>query len=356
MLERVYRYPEDLEDAAKRYMEKSLDISGEYRGIVVIGMGGSAIGGIFIRDLLYEGYGAPVLVEPRMKLPSYIDDSYLVIVVSYSGNTEETLRGLQGVLGRGISPICISSDGYLEKIAEKHRLACYKLPQGLPPRVSFPYMAVSLLSILKNLGLRQGEELNRAIEKLKDIRHDVFVSLSSGSDNELVVGSTQGKGIREHIIDIVCGKTPLIYSYVPYISPGYRAKTQFNENAKLHAFYGELPEVNHNEIMGWDCRSAQRFKPIVLRGSREEDAMKHRIEFLKEYWGEIGAEPLEISVNDVSLLAELLSLFFTVDALSVVAAIRRGVDPTPVGTIARLKKYLGEKIPLRDCLSGLLDV
>jgi len=355
MLERVYRYPEDLEDAAERYMGREISLPREPKGIVVLGMGGSAIGGLFIRDLVYESYGSPVLVEPRMRLPRYVDDGYLVITVSYSGNTEETLRGLRYVLDRGISPICISSDGFLEKIADRRGLVCYKLPPGLPPRVSFPYMAVALLSIFENLGLSHLDELRRAIERLRSVRRRVFESLSREGGSEISVDAAGEGGVREHIVDIVCGATPLVYSYTPYVSPGYRAKTQFNENAKLHAFYGELPEVNHNEIMGWDCWSARRFKPVLLRGAREDEAMRHRIEFLEEYWREIGARALEIKVGEDSLLAELLELFFTVDALSVVTAIRRGVDPTPVETIARLKKYLAEKIPPGEYLSGLLD-
>ncbi len=365
MLERVYRYPEDLESAFQMYYasgEKVLSalplVGEEIRGIVLSGMGGSAIGGLFLKDLLFGEEAPPVIVERGLQLPGFVTrKKYLYVSVSYSGNTEETLRCLREAIERGIKPVCISSNGYLQRIAEKKGLPCFKLPRGLPPRLSFPYMAVALLSILDFLGVGSyKEEIPGAIDFIRRIRDDYFSRLSKGKDAvELSSSGVSGEGLGEHISEFAYGKTPVIYSYAPYVSPGYRAKTQFNENAKVHAFYGELPEVNHNEIMGWSCEATARFKPVVLRGSLEAQAMKHRIDFLLDnLWRGLGVEPLVVTVKSDSLLAELLTLYFAVDAISVVAALKRGVDPTPVDTISRLKEYLAEHISPEEYLGGLL--
>ncbi len=359
MLVRIHNYPEDLREAVSRYIENCAcslfePLVREYNGVVVVGMGGSAIGGLFLRDVLSNSLDVPIFVERGMGLPGFVDSRYLVIVVSYSGNTEETLRSLADAVGRGITPICISSDGMVEEIAAKKNFPLLKLPGGLQPRESFPYMAVALLATLRHVGLDSIDvkaEIEEASSLLERNRDSIMEAFSRGG-TAVRLPSGEG-GMADAVSSIVCGATPVVYSYAPYLSPGYRAKTQFNENAKIHAFCSELPEANHNEIMGWGCSAALDFKPVIIRGKVESEPMKHRMDFLEGLFEEKGARPAVIRSSIGKLVPELITLFYTVDVLSVAVALRRGVDPTPVGTISELKKYLGARINLRDELHSL---
>lgn len=344
MAERIYRYPEDLLDAVRLYSSVEVPV---YRGlvdkVVVTGMGGSAIGGMFLQDLFFDKLEIPVVLVREMTLPRFVDERSLVLAVSYSGNTEETLRVFSSAVKLGANIIAVTSNGIMDKVSRGLGIPTVELPRGLQPRASFPYMSVALISILQKAGLADEDissTIKRCAEKLEKKREAVFEYIARG-------------GLRELVNEIAGGKIAVIYSYRPYFSPGYRFKTQLNENAKVHAFYGDFPEVNHNEIMGWDRESAKRFVAVFLRGSEEKNYIRYRIEFLKGFWSSLGLRSYEICVGDDSRLCELYELFFTVDAISVAVALARGIDPTPVDTISMLKRYLGERIDVKSIVGGL---
>ncbi|MHB9303110.1 bifunctional phosphoglucose/phosphomannose isomerase [Thermofilum pendens] len=307
------------------------------KGIVVSGMGGSFIGGLFLQDVLYSRAKVPLILLRDTYLPAFVDENYLLVAVSYSGNTEETIRVVAQATQAKVPVVAVTSGGLLQRFAEKYGLPVVSLPMGLPPRAAFPYMACALSAIVE---VAIGEanllsEIESCAENLSARRDEVFSRASESAEN---VKSLVEKGL-----------TPLVYSYRPYISAGYRFKTQLNENAKIHAFYADLPEANHNEIMGWSSPLAGKFFAVLIRGREEPFYMDARISFLRELFETQGIPFLEQKpVFDAPHTCELLQLIYMLDLVSVAVALKMGVDPTPVDTITKLKKVLDARINLKE--------
>jgi len=337
MLKRVLTYFADLEDAAQRYKDTRLEreIPDPLHGVIVTGMGGSFIGALFLQDLLYDSWRTPILALREITLPAFADKRHLLVAVSYSGNTEETIRVLVEARRRGIPVVAVTSGGLMAELAEKLSYQLVRLPSGLAPRAAFPYMVTALAAIL--------DALDPSLRLVDSIKRSSLNLAQCGSD------------MQRHALELAdwmlnnygANRLPIIYAYRPYLSAGYRFKTQINENAKLHAFFSEIPESNHNEIMGWE--SPSNLFTVVIR-AEEPPHMLHRMEFLLDLWSKRGIPYREVKPLGGSRLEKLLSLFFTLDLTSVLLALKRDVDPTPVETISQLKKYLDSRINIRSSL------
>jgi glucose/mannose-6-phosphate isomerase len=334
MLVNIATFPEALLHGASAYsrISKALkNVPRNPRGVAVSGMGGSFIGGLFIQDVLYDTSRIPIYLIRDSRLPLFLDDNYLLIVVSYSGNTEETLRVFHEALQRKIPLISVTSGGLLQKYSEKYSVPVISLPQGFQPRAAFPYMACALLSIIETVA-GEASLLKQIAECSESLRLNKESILRKAIEDSGTFHAFVEKGL-----------TPLIYSYRPYISAGYRFKTQLNENAKIHAFYLDLPEANHNEIMGWRPPAFDKFFAVIIRGAEEPHYLSKRIEFLKNYFESNNIAFISY-LPDVrqegKRTCELLSLIYKLDIISVGAALRLKTDPTPVDTITRLKKYI----------------
>ena len=144
----------------------------------------------------------------------------------------------------------------------------------------------------------------------------------------------------QELAEKIMGKVPLIYGYLPYYSTAFRFKTQLNENAKIHAFSAEIPEMFHNEIMGWEGPLAANYYPIFLRGREEDDRLKIRIEYMKGVLEELNIEYAELKGRGEGRLANQLSFLYLADSTSYFSALLNRIDPTPVGLISNLKKVL----------------
>lgn len=332
MLSRVLSLPVDLRESVERYsaIGREISIYKVPEGIVITGMGGSFIGGLFLQDALYETSRKLIIPLRETSLPSGIDDRYLLIAVSYSGNTEETIRVVFEAHQKKIPLIAVTSGGLLAKLAEKWKIPLVEIPSGFQPRAAFPHMCAALAAIVETSGLASGllSSLKNTASFLENNMHLIL----DRSDMLARWLSEQYKA----------GNFPIIYSYRPYLSAGYRLKTQINENAKLHAFYSEIPESNHNEIMGWE--GPFKFSVVLVRTTGEPDYIYHRIEFLRELLRNRGVEHTEVQALGENHLQKLLSLFYTFDVASILLALLRGVPPAPTTTIDNLKKYLEERI------------
>lgn len=332
MLHRVLSFPIDLASSAKEYSSIGVKLPPleDLVGVIIAGMGGSFIGGLFLQDALYEKTEKALIPIRETLLPSYINSHYLLIAVSYSGNTEETIRVALEAYRRKIPIVAVASGGLLAKLAEAWKIPFVKVPSGLQPRAAFPYMGAALAAIVEALGLAPG-----LLENLRS----AALSLERASSSVLAASDTLAKWLHDRYN---AGDFPIVYSYRPYLSAGYRFKTQLNENAKLHAFHSEIPESNHNEIMGWE--GPFRFSTVLVRAREEPAYIRYRIEFLKELFAEKGIKYTEVRAQGENRMEELLSLFYTFDVASVLLALLRGIDPAPTTTINNLKRYLEERI------------
>ena len=231
------------------------DVS-RFENIVFSGMGGSAIAGDLIRCLLFEYLKMPFSINRDYRVPGYVDSRTLFIASSYSGNTEETVTALNTAGESGCKIVCLSSDGILSAEAEEKGYLVFKIPPGFPPRAALGYSLGVLLYFF--------QDMNREIISSEAFSEMVsFLEKESQSwkkwDDEKNESLVLAKGIYKRI--------PLIYtSQDRGAGIGMRWRAQINENSKSHAFWNAFPELNHNEIMGWQSlpESEAFFKQLIV--------------------------------------------------------------------------------------------
>ncbi|MCD6563024.1 MAG: bifunctional phosphoglucose/phosphomannose isomerase [Thermoproteales archaeon] len=342
----LVNFPSELEKSFKEYekinIPETLKIRGkiknisEIRNVVIIGMGGSAIGGDIIISYLYKKIKIPIFLIRDYVLPGFINNHTLLVGVSYSGNTDETLLAFLEGIKLGAYPIIITSDGLFEKISDKINVPIFKLPIGRPPRTSTAYMLSALLHVLEksNVVSLDRDEIYSTFYFLKKI----IERYSSLEENTLPV----------QLALTIKDKIPLIYTYKPYTPIGYRFKTQLNENAKYHAFFGEFPEVDHNEIMGWENETNKDYIPIFLEGRFGEESTKTMMKYWKILFDHKDIKYITLKGIGKNILADMLYLLLTGDFTSYILALLEKIDPTPVTTITGLKDYLTKNTSLRQ--------
>jgi glucose/mannose-6-phosphate isomerase len=300
--------------------------------IVVAGMGGSAIGGELMKDWAWDRMTLPVDVCREYHLPAYANKKTLVFATSYSGETEETLSVFLEALKRRCMIICISSGGALTEFAEKLSIPHLLVPSGMAPRATLPYLFVPLLGILEKMGLAPGvgTEFSETVKVLKQ------VSFENSLERPL------SGNLSKKLASNVYGAVPTVYGFGFYRAVAQRLKTQFNENSKNPAKWESFPELNHNEIVGWEQARefAKCFSVIFIRDAEEPKQIMERIEFTKEMISRVAVKLSEVWSSGKSTLAKMSSVICVGDFTSVYLAVLRGIDPTPVRTIALLKERL----------------
>jgi len=332
-------------DASKHYdeaTELAKKLSVDYRkprNIIVAGMGGSAIGGELLKDWARDRITVPIEVCRDYSLPAYADKSTLVFVVSYSGETEESLSVFLEALKRKCMIICISSEGTLQRFAKKMGLPHLRVPSGMAPRATLPYLFMPLPLILEKTGLvsKVNSEVSETVKVLKLVSAENSPAKPSSGNFAKTLASA------------LCGTVPVVYGFGFYRAVAQRFKTQFNENSKVPAKWEFFPELNHNEIVGWENAEdlAKCFSLIFIRDEEESVGIRSRIEITKKLVHDEGLRVFEVWGKGKSVMARMCSVVCVGDFTSVYLALLRGVDPTPVRTISVLKEKL-EKTGVKE--------
>ncbi|MCL1966145.1 MAG: bifunctional phosphoglucose/phosphomannose isomerase [Candidatus Bathyarchaeota archaeon] len=300
--------------------------------IIVTGMGGSAIGGELLKDWAKDNVNVPVEVNREYHLPAYAGEETLVLVTSYTGDTEETLSALRDAIKKRCMIYCITSGGTLMEIAKRLDIPYLQVPSGMPPRVALPYMLIPLLVFLEKMGLtsRVSDELDEALPFIRDIELQNAI--------EVPVKDSLAKTLAVNIE----GHIPMIYGFGVFSSVARRLKQQINENAKMMSKWDNLPELNHNEIVGYEKSENMKdvFAAIFIRDKDEPVEIRSRIEITKELIEKSVTGIYEIWSQGRCNLAKMLSVVAVADFLSNYLAVLHGADPTPVQTIDKLKSSL----------------
>jgi len=311
-----------------------LDVSG-IQNIVFVGMGGSAIAGDILASYARDELKVPVSVNRDYTLPSYVGKETLLIASSYSGNTEETLSAIKYGLRRGAKMVGITSGGELEAICKKRGHPFVNVVEGYPPRQALGHMFFSQLLVLDKLGFIKvkKKDINETIEILNELsaRYD---------PNE-----TQGNNLANHVAQSIYHAVPVVYSGVSHLDPvTVRWQNQFNENSKTMAFSNVFPEMNHNEIIGWEGLPdvMQHFRVIFLRDKEENPRTAQRIKITKSILKKKNILFGEVFSNGESRLARLFSMIYTGDWASYYLAMLNEKDPLTIASIDLLKKKLSE--------------
>lgn len=333
MLETLAGLPEQCQEALRLGGEAPLPPLREPRQVVMGGLGGSAIGGDVVRVLVDREAKVPVTVVRDYLLPAYVDEGTLVFLTSYSGNTEETLSAYDDAGRKGATRYVLTTGGKLAELARRDGVPWIRVPAGLPPRSAIGYLSLPVLLVLSRSGIisfdeKAGTGLVMTLRRMRD---------------ELGPETPSEKNRAKVLALRLYGRIPVIYGSVRTTEvAAMRWKGQFNENAKALAYYNIFPEMNHNEIVGFEApRDLLRSLAVIfLRDSADHPRVQARIEITKGMIAERVAEIQECWGEGADRLSRLFSLIYLGDFTSVYLAILYGINPKPVAVIDYLKGEL----------------
>jgi glucose/mannose-6-phosphate isomerase len=335
MAEYLWGLPEQFRVILEQGVKLPARYKREYHNLVVTGLGGSAIGGDILRTWALARLAIPVLVNRDYDLPGFVNQDSLVVAVSYSGQTEETLSAYQQAVDRGAAVIVVTSGGRLADMAAQDDCAVVRIPGGLSPRAASGYLFAPLALILEELGLVEGavRELEETVQVLLEVREGINPEVE-GSDNLA----------RQIALDLQ-GNLAVIWGSSAHSEiAAMRWKTQINENAKTPAYFNIFPELNHNEIVGFEAPAdlLARLVVIILRDPEDHPRVQRRIDISTGIIRDRVHKIIEVPARGQSWLARFYSLVYVGDYASYYLAQAYGINPTPVAVIDYLKAELAK--------------
>ncbi len=327
MFEMIKSFPAQLEEALIVASQSKINQSSQsFNKIFISGMGGSGIGAEFVSSFIKTQCSLPVLVSKSYSIPAFVDKHTLVLVSSYSGNTEETISCLQQVLQTDAKIICITSGGEILKLAKQHQLDYICLPENWSsPRACLGYSIVAQLYALQVLNLIPAtvlKELNDSIQFLK-----------SESPEIQEKAKQLAQFLQKKLIVIYCADS---------IEPvAVRCRQQINENSKMLCWHHVLPEMNHNELVGWRWNQ-DALAVLILRNANDHIRIQARFELTKEIVSHYSSAVIELYSKGNNLIERSFYLVHVLDYLSVFLADHNKVDAIEVRVIDFLKNELSK--------------
>ena len=316
------------ESASVRLNRKGIE------NIVLCGMGGSAIGGDLLRSYLSNELRVPFFVNRHYTLPSFVGRKSLVIISSYSGNTEETNTAHREAIKRKAKVLCISSNGATESLARAKKSPFIKIPGGLPPRAALGYSFFPLLIVLSRLGL------------ISDKNRDIRETLKLLSMKSVEYGAPESAtNLALQLAHQAQGRVCVVYSSTErFDAVNTRWRGQMAENGKTLMWGHFLPEMNHNELVGWKALRSQmqEMQVFVLRDRGDHKRVQMRMDITKSILSNYTSHITEVWSEGTSALARIFSLVYLGDWMSYYTAILHREDPMPVVVIDHLKTELAK--------------
>lgn len=331
----ILNFPKQFEIGAKA--AENIKPDGVFDNIVICGVGGSALPGSLL--LALADISIPVFIHRDYNLPANVNDKSLIVCISFSGNTEETLSAYQEAIEKSYKPIAICTGGKLEQMAKENGLPVVIVPNDcLQPRFGAGYLVSALIKILDNCGITKnlsGEVLGVA----KNLKPETF--------------DAQGKALAEKLVN----KTPIVYTSNQYKSVARIWKIKFNENAKIMAFWNYFPELNHNEMCGFTnlkskienlpadashqaMQAGLKYYFIILKDGQEDERIIKRMELTAELIKEAGAEVDFVEMAGETKMEKIFNCLLLGDWASYYLALAYMQDPVPVEIVEKFKKQL----------------
>ncbi len=333
ILDSIVKFPE--------HCEKGIKIGEDFakknkikkpKSVCLCGMGGSAIAGDILKNVIPD---KQIVVVRDYKIPEFVDKTWLVIVSSYSGGTEEPIHCLNQAIEKKLDIVGICSGGELARLLKKKRKPVIKVQSGLPPRYGTGYMLFPLLVLLNKIGF----------SGLKTNLKSVVMNLQETRD-EIKPDVPMKNNISKRIAFKLKNTIPMVMGSGDYESVCYRAKTQFNENSKIPAMVEILPEMNHNSILAFENAHhlTKRFSVLLIRDESEGVQIRKRMEFTKILLRKSCDSLTEIWSFYPSLLGRMLSIMYILDFVSVYLAFVYENDPGEYSMLFELKRILKQKV------------
>jgi len=351
MIELLEEFPQKMRDALRLGEEFSIpanflpaptlnsvsapDTTQSFKNIVVLGMGGSAIGGDLLSDYLTDELAIPIVVIRGYDIPKFVDENSLVFAVSYSGNTEETLSALKRCLEVKARVIALTSGGKLSVLARENNFPVIKVPAGIQPRAAISYLFFPVLKAIERLGLIK--EKNGETEETLNILQELSKEYGAKSPLKNNFAKKVAMSLYQHL--------PLVYGSEGLLKAvAMRWKTQINENSKWPCFWNVFPELDHNEIVGYEIGNTinRQVKIVYLQDKEGLLRVEQRRKITRKIIEDKVAEFIVCPTKGKGKMARMFSLIFLGDLVSYYLAILNQVDPSPVACIEDLKKELAK--------------
>jgi glucose/mannose-6-phosphate isomerase len=295
------------------------------QNIVITGLGGSGIGGTIISELVSDSCTLPIIINKDYFLPAFVNENTLLIVSSYSGNTEETLSAMQQAISKKAQIVCITSGGKVLELAKQHQFDFIEIPGGNPPRSCIGYSLVQLIKVLVAKDFADKtlfSDLEKAIALL---------------DKENAAIKIESQKIAEKLLN----KITVIYSLGTCEGAVVRFRQQINENSKMLCWHHVFPEMNHNELVGWTEKNDD-LVVVTFHTSFDYNRTKKRYEVCKPIFEKYSSGVIDIAAKGESKLEQFLYLINIGDWISCDIADLRGIDPVEVNVINHLKGELAK--------------
>lgn len=301
------------------------DIAKKYNEIVLSGLGGSGIGGSIVADYCYNILSIPFIINKSYFIPKFVSSNTLFIACSYSGNTEETLQAVKLAKTKKATIVCITSGGELEKYARKNKLPLIQIPSGMPPRACLGYSLVQILYVFKKAGILNTnfeKELNDGLDLIKKEKKNI---------------EKTAKNIAQKLLN----RNIAIYAIDGNEGLSIRFRQQLNENSKVLAWHNVVPEMTHNEIVGWKKPHEEIVALFCYHHSDYEKNIR-RIKFLKKTINQYNKNSVELIIQGNSFWEKAIYFIHLTDWISVYLADLNGNDAVEVKVIDGLKKEMAK--------------
>lgn len=295
------------------------------QNIVITGLGGSGIGGTIISELINDSCPLPIIVNKDYFLPSFANSNTLLIVSSYSGNTEETLQVMNEAISKKVQIVCITSGGKVLELAKQHQYEFIEIPGGNPPRSCIGYSLVQLIKILIAKGFAPASLMN-----------DLEASIQLLNNEK---GNIKANAMT--IAKKLAGQITVIYSLGSCEGVSVRFRQQINENSKALCWHHVFPEMNHNELVGW-TEENKHLTVVTFHTSFDYARTKKRYEVCKPIFEKYAKEVIDITAHGKSKLEQFFYLINIGDWISCYVADIKEIDPVEVNVIDHLKKELSK--------------
>jgi len=301
-------------------LAKNAKIEGDFKNIIICGIGGSALPSNILTSL--NKTDIPIYIHRDYNLPQKADEHSLIICISYSGNTEETISALQEAISKKLRVICITTGGEIEKLCQENTIPLVKIPSGIQPRMATGYIFSALIKILENSEVikKISTEILETGEELKKI-------------NSLL--ENEGKKLAKKLFK----KIPIIYASNKFKEIARILKIKFNENSKIPAFYNYFPELNHNEMIGY-TNAKKYFFVIIIQDSDDHPRILKRMQLTAKLISQKGIQTETINIKRGSILFKIFSTLLLGDWASYYLALEYKIDPTPVKMVEEFKKLM----------------
>lgn len=321
----VENFPNQLREAFDIANGAKLTPKNNIQNVIITGLGGSGIGGTIISELVSDNCPVPVTINKDYFLPAFTGPNTLVIISSYSGNTEETLQAMEQAIAKRAQVVCITSGGKVAELASKHNFDVITIPGGNPPRSCIGYSLVQLIKIFTFYKLAPESLLN-------DVKGCVTLL------------EKENPHITQEALNIakeLNNKLPIIYSLGGSEGVCVRFRQQINENSKMLCWHHVFPEMNHNELVGWTAKN-DALKVITFHTSFDYARTKKRYEVCKPVFEKYSSGVIDIVAKGQNKLEQFIYLINIGDWISVYIAEIKNIDAVEVNIINHLKNELSK--------------